>query len=73
MTPPDPSPSPEHEIVHALRERAVVARATGVLMATRRCPAEEALDLLTASAAASRRTLPDVAAAMLAAVVADRG
>ena len=50
-----------HHLHEAVRARATIERATGVLMATRRCSAEEALVLLTRASQNQNRRLCDVA------------
>ena len=70
MHPPDPHPPgpPGSARGTGLHDRALVARATGVLMVTHGCSAEAALALLLASARTRRLRPAAVAAGVLAAV-----
>ncbi|MBP2415508.1 ANTAR domain-containing protein [Microlunatus capsulatus] len=68
MHPPDPSPPGPPARGSGLHDRALVARATGVLMVTHGCTAEAALALLLASARTRRLSPAAVAAGVLAAV-----
>ena len=61
-------PPDAHPLQVALRQRAVVAQATGVVMATQGCRADEALALLGATAAERQCTLVEVAAGVVDAV-----
>ncbi|SDS72677.1 ANTAR domain-containing protein [Friedmanniella luteola] len=59
-------PRPTTPAHRGLRAQAAVAQATGVVMAAHRCPADEALALLTAAASSQRRGLDEVATAVVA-------
>ena len=54
------------QLAEALRSRAVIDQAKGILMGARRCTAEEAFDILVRLSQQSQRKLRDVAQALVA-------
>ena len=54
------------QLAEALRSRAVIDQAKGILMGARRCSAEEAFDILVRLSQQSQRKLRDVAQALVA-------
>ena len=54
------------QLEEAMRSRAVIEQAKGILMAARRCGADEAFDVLVRLSQQSHRKLRDVAAALVA-------
>jgi len=58
-----------HYTQAAVDSRAVIEQAKGIIMADRRCTAEEAFAILAKVSHDTNRTVPDVAAALVASVV----
>ena len=54
-----------HQLQHAMQSRAVIDQAKGILMAQRRCTAEEAFDVLIAVSQGTHRKLREVAQALV--------
>jgi len=57
----------------AMKTRAVIEQAKGILMSQRRCDAEEAFALLAAASQRSNRKLRDIAQAIVDGVTASDG
>jgi GAF domain-containing protein len=60
------------QLQEAMRSRAVIEQAKGILMGARRCTADEAFDILVGLSQRSNRKLRDVAAALVAEAAATR-
>lgn len=60
------------QLAEAMKSRAVIEQAKGVLMGARRCSADEAFDLLVGVSQNSHRKLRDVAAAIVDAAISGR-
>ena len=59
------------QLQQAMRSRAVIEQAKGILMGQRRCTAEEAFDILVGLSQATNNKLRDVAEALVAQATAD--